>query len=268
MALPKPQADAQVVITGASSGIGTELARGLAKRGHNVALVARRRDRLDTLADELRATHGVAVAVHENDLGDGAQRKELVAELLAGPAGVSGVCNSAGFGTAGTFAGLPVERELAEIELNCAAVLELTRAFLPAMITAGAGAVLNVASIAAFQPIPGMATYSASKAFVQTFSESVHEELRGTGVSCTVLCPGPVRTEWADIAGAQAVMAGPAIVSAQDVAAAAIGGMVNGRRSVVPGVVPKAMSLGGRYTPRSFLLPALNLGRRIRGTQD
>lgn len=264
MALPRPSAGGRVVVTGASSGIGTELARGLARRGHHLALVARRRDRLESLAAELRAAHEVEVEVLERDLGDGAQRRALVTDLAASNRAVVGLCNCAGFGTAGTFHELPVEREVAEVELNATAIVELTHAYAGPMVAAGAGAIMNVASIAGFQPIPGMATYAATKAFVQTFSESVHEELRGTGVSCTVVCPGPVPTEWADIAGAQAVMMEPAQVSPADVAEAAIAGMEHGRRSVVPGLVPKALSLGGRFTPRTLLLPALSLGRRLR----
>ncbi|MGI5130679.1 SDR family NAD(P)-dependent oxidoreductase [Pseudonocardia sp. CA-107938] len=265
MSLPRPNPNAHVVVTGASSGIGTELARGFAARGHNVAIVARRRDRLDSLATELRDAHGVEVDVHERDLEDPIDRAALAADLRTGARAVAGLCNCAGFGTAGTFHELPVGRELAQVELNVLAIVELTHAVLPAMVAAGQGAVMNVASIAGYQPIPGMAVYAATKAFVQTFSESVHEELRGTGVSCTVVCPGPVPTEWADIAGAQAVMIEPAQVSAAEVAAAAIAGVEQGKRSVVPGIVPKIMGLGGRFTPRSVLLPVLSAGRRLRG---
>jgi short-subunit dehydrogenase len=125
--------------------------------------------------------------------------------------------------------------------------------------------VLNIASVAGFQPLPGMAVYAATKAFVQTFSEAVHEELHGTGVSCTVLCPGPVPTEWADIADAQHYSIPIAEVAPSDVAEAAIGGMLEGKRSVVPGLVPKVASLGGRFAPRSVLLPALRIIRQVRG---
>lgn len=225
MSLPKPTATADVVVTGASSGIGTELAQGLARRGHNLVLVARRKERMEQLAGRLHAEHGVTVAIHARDLGVVAERDALVEDLRTAGRTISGVCNCAG---------------------------------------PHAGAVLNVASIAAFQPLPTMATYSASKAFVQTFSEAVHEELRGSGVSCTVLCPGPVETEWSEIASAEAVMIGPAKVSATDVAEAAIVGMEEGKRSVVPGVVPKAMSIAGHFAPRTLLLPGLTLGKRLR----
>jgi len=264
MSLPKPDPNAHVVVTGASSGIGTELASGLAARGHNVVLVARRKERLEELAERLRTEHRVRVTCHARDLGSVGEREALVADLRATGRAVSGICNCAGFGTSGQFKDLPLQRERDQVELNVVALMDLTHAFLGDMVAAGRGSVLNVASIAAFQPLPSMATYSASKAFVQTFSEAVHEELRGTGVSCTVLCPGPVETEWSGIASAEAVMIGPAKISPRDVAEAAIGGMEGGKRSVVPGIVPKAMSIAGHFAPRTLLLPGLALGKRLR----
>lgn len=152
-----------------------------------------------------------------------------------------------------------------EVTLNALVLMELTHAALPGMVERGAGAVMNIASIAGFQPLPYMAVYSATKAFVQTFSEAVHEELHGTGVSVTALCPGPVPTEWAEIANAERFSIPVAQVSPHEVAEAAIGGMLAGRRSVVPGVVPKVVSTGGRFAPRSVLLPALRIGNRLRG---
>ena len=261
MSLPEPSADTNVVITGASSGIGTELARGLAQRGYPLVLVARRRDRLVTLADELRAEHAIRVDVLPLDLADDTERGQLAEHIRCAP--VAGLCNSAGFGTSGPFHTLPIEREREEVVLNSLALMELTHAALPGMVERGAGAVLNIASVAGFQPLPGMAVYSASKAFVQTFSEAVHEELHGTGVSCTVLCPGPVPTEWAEIADAQQFSIGIAQVSPDDVAEAAIDGMLEGKRSVVPGLVPKIVGIGGRFAPRSVLLPALRLGQGL-----
>jgi short-subunit dehydrogenase len=205
----------------------------------------------------------VDVEVLPLDLGDSSGRGVLADRLRADA--IAGLCNSAGFGTSGAFHTLPIEREREEVTLNALALMELTHAALPGMIERGAGAVLNVASIAAFQPLPNMAVYSATKAFVQTFSEAVHEELHGTGVSCTALCPGPVPTEWGEIANAEHLSIPLAQVSPHDVAAAAIAGMIDGKRSVVPGLVPKAASLGGRFVPRSVLLPALRMIRAIRG---
>jgi short-subunit dehydrogenase len=249
MSLPKPTNQEAVVITGASSGIGTELARGLARRGYPLVLVARRQERLDELADELRTQYSVGADVFPLDLSDA----------------IAGLCNSAGFGTSGVFQTLPVERESEEVVLNSLTLMELTHAALSGMVERGAGAVLNIASIAGFQPIPFMAVYSATKAFVQTFSEAVHEELHGTGVSVTVLCPGPVPTEWGEIASAERFSIPLAQVSPHDVAEEAIGGMLSGKRSVVPGVVPKAVSIGGRHVPRSLLLPGIRIANRFRG---
>ncbi|MGH3969160.1 MAG: SDR family NAD(P)-dependent oxidoreductase, partial [Mycobacterium sp.] len=238
MSLPKPNNQATIVVTGASSGIGTELAHGLAGRGYPLMLVARRRERLDELAGELGSQYSVGVEVMPLDLADPKGRGRL-AERLRNES-IAGLCNSAGFGTSGVFHTLPSERESEEVILNSLTLMELTHAALAGMVERGAGAVLNIASIAGFQPMPYMAVYSATKAFVQTFSEAVHEELHGTGVSVTVLCPGPVPTEWGEIANAERFSIPLAQVSPHDVAEAAIGGMLVGKRSVVPGIVPKA----------------------------
>jgi short-subunit dehydrogenase len=263
MSLPRPDANLDVLVTGASSGIGTELARGLARRGHSLVLVARRADRLEALAAELRAGHDVHVDVRACDLGDRAARAALVSSLRSSDRTIGSVCNCAGFGTLGSFVDLPLDREVAEVELNSVAIVELSHAFLADMVDRGTGALLNVASVAAFQPIPRMATYSASKAFVQTFSEALHEELRGTGVSCTVLCPGPVPTEWAEIADAETLMVGSAQVSPKQVAEDAIVGMERGKRSVLPGVVAKALGIVGRFAPRSVLLPGATVASKV-----
>ncbi|MFV0494121.1 SDR family NAD(P)-dependent oxidoreductase [Mycobacterium sp.] len=262
MSLPKPSKTATIVITGASSGIGTEMAKGLARRGFPLMLVARRRERMDDLADTLRADCGVTVEVFPLDLADPDSRAQLSERLATDP--IAGLCNSAGFGTSGHFHELPAERESEEVTLNALALMELTRAVLPGMVERGAGAVLNIASIAGFQPLPVMAVYSASKAFVLTFSEAVHEELRGTGVSVTALCPGPVPTEWAEIANAERFSIAAAQVSPREVAEQAIEGMLAGKRGVVPGLVPKFLSTGGRLLPRAVLLPAIRIGNRLR----
>ena len=263
MSLPKPTKQTAVVITGASSGIGTELAKGLARRGFPLVLVARRRERLDELAERLRESDKIDVEVLPLDLSDLESRAQLAERLRSDP--IAGLCNSAGFGTSGRFYELPAERESEEVTLNALALMELTRAVLPGMVERGTGAVLNIASIAGFQPIPFMAVYSASKAFVLTFSEAVQEELHGTGVSVTALCPGPVPTEWAEIASAERFSIPLAQVSPEEVAEQAIQGMLSGKRGVVPGVVPKIASASGRLLPRSVLLPAIRIGNKLRG---
>lgn len=258
MALPPPDPDNTVVVTGASAGIGTELARQLAHRAYNVVLVARRADRLAALAEELRLTHAIHADVETCDLTDAGARRALVARLDAGERAIAGICNNAGFGTVGTLLESDLEREQQVVRLNAEAVHHLTGAFLPGMVARGAGAVLNVASIAAFQPLPGFATYAATKAFVQSFSEAVHAELGGTGVSVTCLCPGFTHTEFAAVAGAhEEARAIPDFLfgDAEDVAREGVEAMAAGRRTVIPGLLNRASMIGGRVTPRSLLLP-------------
>jgi uncharacterized protein len=258
VALPPPDPSTRVLVTGASSGIGAEIARLLAKRGHNLAIVARRRDRLEALAADLHDKRGVDIAVYEADLSDKDRRAAFIADVQAADGRIVGLCNCAGFGNTGLFLDLDIDRELGQLDVNVAALLHLCHAFAPPMVASGGGAILNIASAAAFQPIPRLATYSATKAFVQSFSEAFHEELRGSKVSCTVLCPGPVETEWSEIAGADAVMLDPAKVSAKEVARVAVHAMQDGKRSAIPGVVVKALTRVGRHAPRTLLLPALN----------
>ena len=258
MSLPAAGPDQTVVITGASSGIGAELSRELARRGYDLTLVARRRARLDQLATELRDDHGVIVDVQTCDLADAADRQRLIEKLRGGAREVVGLCNNAGYGSVGTFAELDLEREVGEVRLNVEALVELTGAFMPDMIDRGDGAILNVASTASFQPLPGMATYAATKAFVRSFSEAVHTELRGTGVSVTVLCPGFTETEFAEVAGAgsfEAKMPSFVVLDAKDVAREAIDGMESGARSVVPGYIHKAHAFSSRFVPNTLLLP-------------
>jgi len=268
MALPQPDSSTTVLITGASSGVGEEFARQLASRGHGVTITARRRDRLEALADGLRGEHSVDVIVHECDLGDEDARKALIAGVEADGKDLIGLVNNAGFGSSGRFWELDLDWEAEEVRVNAVAVHHLTGAFLPEMVGRGAGAVLNVASVAAFQPLPGMATYAATKAFVVALSEAVHEELAGTGVSCTALCPGPMHTDWEHVADlGDSWMPDIVYVSPEDAVKAGIRGMEQGKRSVIPGRVPQVMAAGGRLTPRTALLPVMRLfsERRKRG---
>jgi short-subunit dehydrogenase len=267
MALPPPTIDTTVLITGASAGIGAELARLLAGRSYNVTLVARRAERLDELAEELRLTHGIHADVEPCDLADASARSDLVARLEAGERKVVGVCNNAGLGTVAPLLEAGVEREQQVVRLNVEALHHLTGAFLERMVADGAGAILNVASTAAFQPLPGFATYAASKAFVQSFSEAVHAELAGTGVSVTCLCPGFTHTEFGANAGAgekEARLPGFLFMEAPPVARAGVEAMIAGRRTAIPGLTNRATMLGGRAVPRSLLLPLVRqvTGRR------
>ena len=261
MALPPPSYGSTILITGASSGIGADLARQLAERGYNVTLAARRRERLEELADELREAHDVHVDVETCDLGDHAARQTLAAKLLGGEREVVGVCNNAGFGNLGRFVELDLETEVDVVRLNVEAVLELTGAFLPRMVEQGSGAVLNVASTAAFQPLPGFATYAASKAFVHSFSEAIHSELVGLRrvghLALPRLHQDRVRARRPAPRTPPRSSPGFTWMESEDVARQAIEGMLAGKRTVVPGVINKVVSTSGRYTPRTVLLPLI-----------
>ena len=191
------------LITGASAGLGDGFARALAKDGYDLILTARRADRLETLAAELRSSHGVAVHVFAADLMQPAAPGRLLGEVAAAGLRIDLLVNNAGYGKRGDFAELDRDEQLGIIDVNCRALVALAHGVLPQMIGRGSGGILNVASTAAFQPGPWMAVYYASKAFVLSFSEALHEEVRERGVRVTALCPGPTRTEFADRAGMQ-----------------------------------------------------------------
>ncbi len=182
------------LVTGASSGLGAEFARRLAARGHDITIVARRVDRLEALRTEILAQHAVTVNVLGADLGTQAGRRAMISLLRQRSPWL--LVNNAGFATRGALANLDIARERSEVEVNVLTVQQLTAAVLPGLIAAGTGGIINLASTSAFQPIPYMATYAATKAFVLHFTEAVAEEVRGTGVRVMALCPGPVRTEF------------------------------------------------------------------------
>ncbi len=258
MSLPVPTKESVVVVTGASAGIGAELAKQLAALGHDLVVVARREDRLLELADDIRVSHGVEVFVHAVDLRGRDARIGLLGAIAEDGRHVVGLANNAGYGSHGRAWELNLDREEGQVELNIEALHHLTLAVVPEMVRRRAGAVLNVASAAAFQPMPGMATYAATKAFVQSFSEALHAELAGSGVSVTALCPGPVDTEFGEVAGfEESSFPGVLKISAEEVAAQAVRGMLTGKRSVIPGPQNKVLTLAGRYVPRTVLLPAM-----------
>jgi short-subunit dehydrogenase len=260
MALPHPSPGSTCLITGASSGIGADLARELARRGHGVALVARREERLVELAEELTGEHGVRAETFECDVTDADARGRLVAEVGKRGLTVEVLINNAGFGSGGAFHRLDGEGETAMVRTNVEALVALTSTYLPGMVERGRGALLNLGSLIAFQPVPFQATYGATKAFVLSFTESIHEEIRGTGVTITALCPGPVRTEFGEaggFGGADERIPEFVWLSSEQVARAGIEGLEGGRRVVVPGALNRIGAISGQHTPRALLLPLL-----------
>lgn len=252
MALPPPSADSTCLVTGASSGIGMEIARELSRRGYGVTLVARREERLRDLAAEL----GGGAAYEVCDVTDADARKALAEGLAARGVEVSVLVNNAGFSTSGPFVQSDRGRELDMVRTNIEAVVDFCSLLVPGMAERGRGAVLNVASTASFQPIPMQSGYAATKAFVLSFTESLHAELAGSGVSVTALCPGPVKTEFVEVAnlGEADSMPGVFWASAEAVAKAGVDGLAAGKRVVIPGVLNRAGAIGGQHAPRSVIL--------------
>ena len=237
------------LITGASAGLGLEFARQLSSKGHRLVLVARRKDRLDALVAEL----GNARAV-EIDLSKPGATAALMRDLEKAGEQVDILVNNAGFGLRGPFTELDAARQREMIDLNCGALTELCRAVAPAMVERRSGSILNVASTAAFQPGPWMGVYFATKAYVLSFTEALHEELKPHCVKVSALCPGPTRTEFGAVAGIQSLgqfdrlsmEAGPVVRTGLD-------GLGKNRAVVIPGATNKAGALSTRFAPRSFV---------------
>ena len=241
------------LITGASAGLGVDFARQLSAKGKRLVLVARRGDRLEMLAKEL----GNARAV-EIDLSEAGAADRLIADIAAQAEEVEMLVNNAGFGLTGQFAELDGKRQREMIDLNCGALVELAHAVLPGMIERRSGAILNVASTAAFQPGPGMAVYFATKAFVLSFSEALHEEVKGHGVRVSALCPGPTATEFGEVAGFAAASPSSKLAApSAPVAAAGLKGVENNRAVVIPGLMNKATAQAHRFFPRGLVRRAV-----------
>ena len=241
------------LITGASAGLGVDFARQLSAKGKRLVLVARRKDRLDALAAEL----GNARAV-EMDLGEAGAADRLMADLAAHGEQVELLVNNAGFGLTGRFAELDGQRQRQMIDLNCGALVELAHAVLPGMIERKSGAILNVASTAAFQPGPGMAVYFATKAFVLSFSEALHEEVKGQGIKVSALCPGPTATEFGQVAGFSPSNPSSKLAAASaPVVQAGIEGLQRNEAIVVPGMMNKATAQAHRFFPRAMVRRAV-----------
>jgi short-subunit dehydrogenase len=234
------------LITGASAGLGVEFARQLSKRGHRLVLAARRRERLDELAEELGNARAVAIDLSKKDAA-----AKLMADVAAAGEEVEILVNNAGFGLIGKFAELDAKRERQMIDLNVATLTDLCRAVAPQMIARKSGGIINVASTAAFQPGPKMAVYFATKAFVLSLTEALHEELKPHGVHVTCLCPGPTRTEFGDVAGFGGNgMFDRVAMESPEVVEVGLKGLDKNRAVVVPGLVNKITAASTRFAPR------------------
>jgi short-subunit dehydrogenase len=258
MGIPAPADDRAALVTGASSGIGEAIAVELARRGHQLVLVARRTDRLNALAGSISQKAHVLTA----DLSKSAERAALpgrVADLGLEP---NILINNAGLSVGAPIAKSLPEQQLNLVEVDVAAVVDLCSRFLPGMIERDCGAILNVSSLAGFLPVPGQAAYGAAKAFVLSYTEGLRNELRGTGVTATALCPGPVATGFDDAAGfglgeRAAVLPGFMWKSAEDVARAGLDGLDAGKCRVVPGRINQIVAASCRFAPHEQLLPLL-----------
>jgi short-subunit dehydrogenase len=249
-------------VTGASAGIGAAFAQRLARDGYDLALVARNVDRLGALAGRLAQRHGVHADVVGADL-TAVEDVDRVAALVARDRALMLLVNNAGFGTAGAFAGLDPQREEEEIRLNVLALVRLTRAALPGLLRHRRGGIINVSSMAGFQPVPFNATYGATKAFVNSFTEALSEEVSGTGVHVQALCPGFTRTEFQERAGID-VSALPAFawMSAEAVVDASIAGLARGDVVCVPGIANQVMTAATGALPRRAVRRLMGIASR------
>jgi short-subunit dehydrogenase len=261
VALPTPSPTSTAVVTGASSGIGADIARELAERGHGVTLVARREDRLRELADEL-AGRGSNVEVIACDVGDSADRAGLFDEVGRRGLTVDILVNNAGIGTIGSVTKTSVDDEIAQVRVNVEAVVELTTRAVQQMVPRGRGAILNVGSTAAYHPFPGQIGYAASKAFVKSYTEGLRGELAGTGVTVALLSPGPVRTEFLKTAGMDERTFADAFPKflwkpSREVARTGVDALDGDKGSVIPGLPSQLSTRLFQFMPRRLLLPLL-----------
>ncbi len=258
----------RALVTGASSGIGTAFARQLAADGTDLVVVARSGDALEELAASLRADTGVDVTVLTADLTDPDQLAQVEQRLEDVAAPVDLLINNAGFGTAGRFVDSDRERQAGQVDLNVRALVRLSHAAVRGMTARGRGGILNVSSIASFQPIPNMAVYAATKAFVTSFTEAVHEELAGSGVHATALCPGFTRTNFVDTAGAgEDASKIPDVIwmDPEPVAAAGLKAIAADRATVVPGLQYKLSTSASRVLPSAITRRVVAVASRLGG---
>ncbi len=260
MPLPAPNPERTCLVTGASSGIGREIATLLAARGHGVTLVARSEAALRELAGRLADAYAVRTEVVVADLGDESSRGRITDELDDRGLAVNVLVNNAGLSTMGPVHRADPAREIAMVKVDVEAVVHLCTLVAPGMVDRRSGAILNVASTAAFQPLPGQAAYGASKAFVLSYTHALRGELRSHGITVTALCPGPVETGFAAAAGisdeeASAAMPKMMWVPVQAVADAAVDGLEAGRAVVIPGLANRLSAAAGWLAPRGVVVP-------------
>ena len=261
MALPAPAPDRTAIVTGASSGIGAEIAKDLVRRGHGVTLVARRADKLADLAAELRGS-GVRAEVLALDLSDRDARAGLLGAVTELGLTPDILVNNAGLSTLGPVAEADPASEMNMIEVDVVALVDLCTRFLPGMVERGRGGILNVASTAAFQPLPGQAGYGGCKAFVLSYTRSLGGELKGTGVTATTLCPGPVDTGFGEAAGFSKEDAESSLPSfmwetAEAVAKAGVEALDKGRPVAIPGPANRVGAMFAHLAPKQLLVPLL-----------
>ncbi len=255
------RAGSNVLVTGASSGIGADLARVFAREGHDLVLVARSSDRLEALARELREAFGAAARVVPADLSVPGAAGGLRDRLARDGIGIDVLVNNAGFGLRGPFGAIDPARQLEMIQVNLVALTELTRLLVPEMVRRGKGRILNVASTAAFQPGPLMAVYCATKAYVLSFSEALAEELRSSGVTVTCLAPGATETGFGEIAGVAGTrLFRSGTMTSRAVAETAYAATKRGAALVVPGCRNRILSASVRFVPIST---AARVARRL-----
>ncbi len=259
MAIPAPKPGFAALVTGASSGIGADLARELCARGHDAILVARRRQRLEDLAAELRAAHVRRVEVIACDLASAAARNRIPGEVQTLGLEVHVLVLCAGFGIGGPFLAQDPDRIVEMTRTNVEAVMALSRALVPPMVARRDGAVLIVSSMAGNQPMPNFGAYAATKAAVTSFAESLHCELEPSSVTVTALCPGGVTTEFASVAGMThnaEQMPSALMMGSKECARAGIKGLERGRRIVTPGLPVRLFAFIGAHAPRKLWLRA------------
>lgn len=254
MANKKRLAGQRALVTGASSGIGAEIAKELAKEGANLVLVARRQGRLDALAAEIKQAHGVEARTVALDLGKPNAALELFEATEGSELPVDVLVNNAGFGAYEDFVKTPWERYAGMIQLNVTALTHATHLYLPAMIGRGHGHVMNIASVGAYTPCPTFAVYAATKAYVRNMTEAVDFELKGTGVRAICVSPGGTRTEFVEAAGQTVKKTGEmAMMSASECAQIAVRKMLAGRRNVITGFMNALSMFLMRFLPRPLI---------------